>query len=104
MKIISVYGSKGEYQGNAYDNIVIQVYKDEPYQLGKTKKHYAGELIDNIKIKRTDVINTIGMAVESFDWSKVIGCDIVPSYNQFGNPVSFIIKDPVKDTSSDDSY
>ena len=71
MLVIGLARRKGEYQGNAYDNMMI--YCTRPANTTKGEK---GEISECFKIKFSDFPQIIQ-----------IGCDIRPIYDRFGRVV-----------------
>lgn len=86
MFIFNVVHSKGNYQGNDYDNIKFLCLDDI-----MPKNLLAGEPVYTLKVKTNIVIDTFGKSIESIDWKSLIGAEIIPTYDRFGNPSAFAI-------------
>lgn len=86
MVIVSVSRSKGNYQGTDYDNIIFQCFADIP-----PKSLLAGNAVETLKVKSEDAIDCFGKSLKSIDWDSLIGAEILPVYNKYGQVVSFTI-------------
>ena len=86
MYIFNVVHSKGNYQGNDYDNIKFLCLDDIT-----PKNLLAGEPVYTLKVKTSIVIDTFGKSIESIDWVSLIGAEILPTFNRYGQPVSLSI-------------
>lgn len=75
MKVIGLARRTGDYQGNAYDNMMI--YCTRP---ADPTKNEVGEITEAIKIK-------FSMYSELIQ----VGCDIRPIYDRFGRVVDIEI-------------
>ena len=79
MLIVSVSRSKGNYQGSDYDNINFQCFCDVA-----PKSLLAGQAVETVKVKTDVVIDCFGKSVSSIDWNSLVGSEILPTYNKFG--------------------
>lgn len=86
MVIIGVVHSKGNYQGNDYDNINFQCFSDV-----NPKGLLAGSAVETVKVKSDVVIDCVGKSIKSIDWERFIGSDIVCQFNKFGQVTSFVV-------------
>ena len=84
MVIFDVERSKGNYQGADYDNIVFECFSDYT-----SKNHLAGTPSEFVKVKSDIVIDCLGKSLSSINWDDVIGMELLPQYNKFGQVVSF---------------
>lgn len=97
MVILSISRSKGNYQGADYDNIVFQCFSDYA-----SKSLLAGTPVESLKIKSDTVVDCLGKSLSSIDWEGLIGSEILPQYNKFGQAVSFVIS-PVSSEATETS-
>lgn len=86
MYILAVIHSKGNYQGNDYDNIKFQCFDDM-----QPKGLLAGQSVYTVKVKSDVVVDCFGKSIKSIDWEKVIGSEILPTYNRYGQPTAISI-------------
>lgn len=86
MTIFSIGRSKGNYQGNDYDNILFQCFSDYT-----SKSHLAGTPAETLKVKADVVIDSLGKSLSSVNWDDLIGMDILPQFNKFGQVSSFVL-------------
>lgn len=86
MYILAIKRSKGNFEGNDYDNIVFTcVSEDVPKSL------LAGTPLETLKVKSDTVVDILGKSINSIDWDKLLGAEIIPTYNKFGQVASFSI-------------
>lgn len=86
MYILAIKRSKGTFQNNDYDNIVFTcVSEDVPKSL------LAGTPLETLKVKSDTVVDILGKSINSIDWDKLLGAEIIPTYNKFGQVASFSI-------------
>ena len=86
MYILAIKRSKGNYEGNDYDNIVFTcVSEDVPKSL------LAGTPLESLKVKSDIVVDILGKSISSIDWDKLVGAEILPVYNKFGQVSSFSV-------------
>ena len=86
MYILAIKRSKGTFQNNDYDNIVFTcVSEDVPKSL------LAGTPLETLKVKSDTVVDILGKSINSIDWDKLLGSEIIPTYNKFGQVASFSI-------------
>ena len=86
MVVISVKHSKGTYEGAEYDNIVFTCFSDDV-----PKSVLAGSPVEMVKVKADTVVDVLGKSISSIDWESIIGAEIIPVYNKFGQAQSFSI-------------
>ena len=86
MVILAVIHSKGNYQGNDYDNIKFQCFDDT-----QPKGLLAGNSVYTVKVKSDVVVDCFGKSIKSIDWERVIGSEILPTYNRYGQPTAISI-------------
>lgn len=86
MYILAIKRSKGNFEGNDYDNIVFTcVSEDVPKSL------LAGTPLESLKVKSDIVVDILGKSISSIDWDKLLGAEILPVYNKFGQVSSFSV-------------
>lgn len=86
MYILAIKRSKGNFQGNDYDNIVFTcVSEDVPKSL------LAGTPLESLKVKSDTVVDILGKSISSIDWDKLLGAEILPVYNKYAQVSSFSI-------------
>lgn len=86
MYILAIKRSKGNFEGNDYDNIVFTcVSEDVPKSL------LAGTPLESLKVKSDIVVDILGKSITSIDWDKLLGAEILPVYNKFGQVSSFSV-------------
>ena len=86
MCILGIIHSKGNYQGNDYDNIKFLCFDDDV-----PKGLLAGQPVYTVKVKSDVVVDCFGKSIKSIDWEKVIGSEILPTYNRYGQPIAISI-------------
>lgn len=86
MVVISVKRSKGTYEGAEYDNIVFTCFSDDV-----PKSVLAGSPVEMVKVKTDTVVDVLGKSISSIDWESIVGAEIIPVYNKFGQAQSFSI-------------
>ena len=86
MVVISVKHSKGTYEGAEYDNIVFTCFSDDI-----PKSVLAGSPVEMVKVKTDTVVDVLGKSISSIDWESIVGAEIIPVYNKFGQAQSFSI-------------
>lgn len=86
MYILAIIHSKGNYQGNDYDNIKFQCFDDM-----QPKGLLAGQSVYTVKVKSDVVVDCFGKSIKSIDWERVVGSEIIPTYNRYGQPTAISI-------------
>lgn len=86
MTILAIIHSKGNYQGNDYDNIKFQCFDDM-----QPKGLLAGMSVYTVKVKSDVVVDCFGKSIKSIDWEKVVGSEIIPTYDRYGQPTAISI-------------
>ncbi|MCM1168085.1 MAG: hypothetical protein NC401_19040, partial [Ruminococcus sp.] len=51
----------------------------------------AGQPVYTLKVKTDVVIDCFGKSIASIDWEKVVGSEILPTYNRYGQPEAISI-------------
>lgn len=86
MNILAIKHSKGNYQGADYDNIVFQVFSDDA-----PKGLLCGQPVEDIKVKSDTVIDCFGKSIKSIDWESMVGSEVLPTYNKFGQVTAIAV-------------
>lgn len=86
MVVISVKRSMGTYEGAKYDNIVFTCFSDDV-----PNSVLAGSPVEMVKVKTDTVVDVLGKSISSIDWESIVGAEIIPVYNKFGQAQSFSI-------------
>lgn len=94
MYILSAIRSKGNYQGNDYDNINFQCFSDV-----QPKGLLCGQAFEVVKVKTDIVIDCFGKSISSIDWAKIEGSALLPTYNKFGQVTAICISAPEGDVT-----
>lgn len=102
MKVVGVLNSQGDFNGNRYHNLVLQVVTENT----NDKKDVCGQLVDTVKIRYADLNNILGLGladpadvekIQAESFSDYIGADIDVGYNKYGAVQSLkVIKAPEK--------
>jgi hypothetical protein len=79
LKIVGIQRKTGTYEGNKYDNIMIHCLENNP-----STPTICGDVCQSIKIKSHLVHEVFGGLVNNdADFRDLLGCFIMPYYNQF---------------------
>ena len=81
MIILGIARSKGEYEGNSYDNINFHCQDD-------TKEILAGTFTEVVKVKSTVLKHQFG---DGYDVTELLGQDVLFSYDRYGKVQSIAI-------------
>ena len=86
MFILGIVHSKGRVEGNDYDNIKFMCLDDM-----QPKGLLAGQAIYVVKVKTDIVVDCFGKSIKAIDWEKVVGSEVIPTYDRYGNPSAISI-------------
>lgn len=85
MVILAIVHSAGVYEGNPYDNVLFHCFTEQDEL---PKGLLAGQPVETVKLKTSVVKDCLG-ELNSVNWQNVVGGEILPVYNKFGQVKNF---------------